>query len=58
MASFSIRLTVSRSFGVGEGFLGLGTSSSFSGFGGATLVPFFLPFFLPLACVGLLLPEV
>lgn len=58
MASFSIRVTISRSLGVGDGFLGLGASiSSLSGFGAAALVPFFFPFFLPLIAAGLLVPE-
>jgi hypothetical protein len=55
MAIFSMRRTVSRSFGVGEGFLGL--NSSTSGFGAPILVTFFFPFFFPLATLGLLVPD-
>ena len=57
MANFSIRLSVSRSYAVGEGLRGLGSSYS-SSFGPAAFVTFFLPFFLPLALVGLFVPGV
>lgn len=57
MANFSIRLTVSRSLGVGEGLRGFASFNS-SGFQATTLVAFFLPFFLPLALVGLFVPAV
>ena len=57
MANFSILFTISRSLGVGEGFRGFGSSNA-SGFVAKTLLAFFLPFFLPLALVGLLVPAV